>query len=198
MNSNSVEIIGITGGIGSGKSTISNHLIALGYEIIDADKISKDILSYNKDCIDEIRNTFGESLVNNRGMIRRKELSVIVFSDKTQLEKLNKITHKHIIKSIKNRVDELKSQKNKKVFIDAPLLIETGLNEMCNEVWLVVAKESARIKRASLNYGISEDDVRKRADTQLNDAEKMKYADIIIWNNKSIEEMYKQVDNLLK
>lgn len=198
MNSNSVEIIGITGGIGSGKSTISNHLIALGYEIIDADKISKDILSYNKDCIDEIRNTFGESLVNNRGMIRRKELSVIAFSDKTQLEKLNKITHKHIIKSIKNRVDELKSQKNKKVFIDAPLLIETGLNEMCNEVWLVVANESARIKRASLNYGISEDDVRKRADTQLNDAEKMKYADIIIWNNKSIEEMYKQVDNLLK
>ncbi|MDR2458435.1 MAG: dephospho-CoA kinase [Clostridiales Family XIII bacterium] len=201
-----LKVIGITGGIGSGKSTVSRFLVKNFWTVLDADKIAKEVCSAGKPALKKIQNVFGEKSINIYEELDRRYISRIVFSDKDNLEKLNAIVHQYIFEYIDSRIEiakqYLRESKQKikvleKIFIDAPLLIESGLDKKCNEVWLITADRKKRIERAMSNYGLTKDEVIKRIDVQISDDKKKKYADFIIENNGSILELEEKIKSKL-
>ena len=193
-----MTVIGLTGGIASGKSTVTALLKEKGAVIIDADKIAREIMSKGEPAWFEVLNYFGDEILNNdRSDIDRKKLAHIVFSDKAKLEVLNNITHPKIIEEIKRQVEEYKKAGKKIIVIDAALLIETGLDKIADEVWVVAANEDIQLQRLmAREKDITKDEALKRIKSQMPLAEKLKFADRVIDNNSSIEETKKQVDKM--
>jgi len=193
-----LTVIGLTGGIASGKSTVTALLKEKGAAIIDADKIAREIMSKGEPAWFEVLNYFGDEILNNdRSDIDRKKLAHIVFSDKAKLEVLNNITHPKIIEEIKRQVEEYKKAGKKIIVIDAALLIETGLDKIADEVWVVAANEDIQLQRLmAREKDITKDEALKRIKSQMPLAEKLKFADRVIDNNSSIEETKKQVDKM--
>jgi len=193
-----LTVIGLTGGIASGKSTVTALLKEKGAVIIDADKIAREIMSKGEPAWFEVLNYFGDEILNNdRSDIDRKKLAHIVFSDKAKLEVLNNITHPKIIEEIKRQVEEYKKAGKKIIVIDAALLIETGLDKIADEVWVVAANEDIQLQRLmAREKDITKDEALKRIKSQMPLAEKLKFADRVIDNNSSIEETKKQVDKM--
>jgi len=193
-----LTVIGLTGGIASGKSTVTALLKEKGAAIIDADKIAREIMSKGEPAWFEVLNYFGDEILNNdRSDIDRKKLAHIVFSDKAKLEVLNNITHPKIIEEIKRQVEEYKKAGKKIIVIDAALLIETGLDKIADEVWVVAANEDIQLQRLmAREKDITKDEALKRIKSQMPLAEKLKFADRVIDNNSSIEETKKQVDKI--
>jgi len=192
-----VKVIGLTGGIASGKSTISELLKEKGAVIIDADKIAKSVMQPGKEAWREVINFFGEKILKDDGDIDRKKLGDIVFHDESLLEVLNKITHPKIKKEIINQLNYYKDKKVDVVVLDAPLLLEIGLDVMVDEVWLVVVDEETQIKRLlEREPGMTFQQAVERIKAQMPLSEKMKYTHRIIDNNGSIEDTKKQLLNL--
>jgi len=193
-----LTVIGLTGGIASGKSTVTALLKEKGAAIIDADKIAREIMSKGEPAWFEVLNYFGDEILNDdRSDIDRKKLAHIVFSDKAKLEVLNNITHPKIIEEIKRQVEEYKKAGKKIIVIDAALLIETGLDKIADEVWVVAANEDIQLQRLmAREKDITKDEALKRIKSQMPLAEKLKFADRVIDNNSSIEETKKQVDKI--
>lgn len=193
-----MTVIGLTGGIASGKSTVTALLKEKDAVIIDADKIAREIMSKGEPAWFEVLNYFGDEILNDdRSDIDRKKLAHIVFSDKAKLEVLNNITHPKIIEEIKRQVEEYKKAGKKIIVIDAALLIETGLDKIADEVWVVAANEDIQLQRLmAREKDITKDEALKRIKSQMPLAEKLKFADRVIDNNSSIEETKKQVDKM--
>ena len=191
-------VIGLTGGIASGKSTVTALLKEKGAVIIDADKIAREIMSKGEPAWFEVLNYFGDEILNNdRSDIDRKKLASIVFSDKAKLEALNNITHPKIIEEIKKQVEEYKKAGKKIIVIDAALLIEAGLDKIVDEVWVIAANEDVQLQRLmAREKDITKDEAVKRIKSQMPLAEKLKFADRVIDNNSSIEETKNQVDKI--
>ncbi len=156
------RIIGLTGGSGSGKSSVAQALRKAGARIIDCDKIAHENMKKGGIAYDEIVSAFGSEILVENGEIDRKKLGGIVFSDKKQLEKLNRITHGHIC----DRVRELVNKGGDLIVIDAPLLRQTGLDKLCSEVWITEAPVNVRIRRIAERDGISCDAAEKRLENQ--------------------------------
>ncbi|HHV83756.1 MAG TPA: dephospho-CoA kinase [Tepidanaerobacter syntrophicus] len=191
-------VIGLTGGIASGKSTVTALLKEKGAVIIDADKIAREIMSKGEPAWFEVLNYFGDEILNDdRSDIDRKKLASIVFSDKAKLEALNNITHPKIIEEIKKQVEEYKKAGKKIIVIDAALLIEAGLDKIVDEVWVIAANEDVQLQRLmAREKDITKDEAVKRIKSQMPLAEKLKFADRVIDNNSSIEETKNQVDKI--
>lgn len=191
-------VIGLTGGIASGKSTVTALLKEKGAVIIDADKIAREIMSKGEPAWFEVLNYFGDEILNDdRSDIDRKKLASIVFSDKAKLEALNSITHPKIIEEIKRQVEEYKKAGKKIIVIDAALLIEAGLDKIVDEVWVVAVNEDVQLQRlVAREKDITKDEALKRIKSQMPLAEKLKFADRVIDNNSSIEETKNQVDKI--
>ncbi|MEW9081456.1 dephospho-CoA kinase [Caldanaerobacter subterraneus] len=187
-----MRVVGLTGGIGSGKSTVSEILAKLGAKIIDADLVSREIMEKGKEAYNEIVDCFGKEILDKEGNIDRKKLGSIVFSDKEKLKRLNEITHPKIIDKIKKMIEEEKD-KDKVIVIDAALLIETGLYKLVDEVWLVVVDIDTQIKRVMERDGFSCEEALKRIKSQMPLEEKIKYADFIINNSKDLRKTEEQV-----
>ncbi|MDI3518628.1 MAG: dephospho-CoA kinase [Caldanaerobacter sp.] len=187
-----MRVVGLTGGIGSGKSTVSGILAKLGAKIIDADLVSREIMEKGKEAYNEIVDCFGKEILDKEGNIDRKKLGSIVFSDKEKLKRLNEITHPKIIDKIKKMIEEEKD-KDKVIVIDAALLIETGLYKLVDEVWLVVVDIDTQIKRVMERDGFSYEEALKRIKSQMPLEEKIKYADFIINNSKDLRKTEEQV-----
>lgn len=191
-------VIGLTGGIASGKSTVTALLKEKGAVIIDADKIAREIMSKGEPAWFEVLNYFGDEILNDdRSDIDRKKLASIVFSDKAKLEALNNITHPKIIEEIKKQVEEYKKAGKKIIVIDAALLIEAGLDKIVDEVWVIAANEDVQLQRLmAREKDITKDEAVKRIKSQMPLAEKLKFADRVIDNNSNIEETKNQVDKI--
>lgn len=186
--------IGLTGGIASGKSTVSNILKELGGIVIDADIVARDIVRKGEPALKEIEKSFGKEIFNKDGTLNRKALGDIVFNDKNKLELLNRITHPKIISEINKILHYYKeTEKANVVFIDSPLLIEMNMHYEVDEVWLVVVKKDIQIKRLMARDGISLEDALRRINSQMPLEEKKRYADIIINNCGNIEDLQNQV-----
>lgn len=184
-----MKIIGITGGIGAGKSTVSEEFKKYGACIIDADKISHQVTAKNGSAYAEIVENFGTDVLKSDGEIDRKKLAGIVFSDQNELEKLNYITHKHIFEKMR---EEIASSDRELIILDVPLLFSADFDIKCDYKIAVVANLQERIKRVMFRDGISRDDVLKRIDAQLSDEEMREKADMCI-ENDSFENMRNQV-----
>lgn len=189
------RIIGLTGGIASGKTTTSNILKELGAIIIDADKIARKVVEKGRPALSEIEKHFGAEILLENGELNRKKLGNIVFNDPKLLEKLNEITHPHIIKEIINEINWHKRTYNNRVIIlDAALLIEQNLMHLVEEVWLVVTTEEMQLNRLVEREGISVDDAKKRINVQMSFEDKKKYADLIIDNSKDLAYLREQIE----
>lgn len=186
-------IIGLTGGSGSGKSIVSTILKELGMFIIDSDKIAHDIIKKGNNAYNEILELFGTNILDIKGEIDRKILGNIVFKDKIKLLLLTNCTHKHIIIDIKQIIRDNIDKIENGIVIDAPLLIEAGLNKITDEVWVVYADIDIRIKRIMKRDSITYKQAEDRISSQMSWDELSSYADVVIYNNREISDVVKQI-----
>lgn len=188
-------IIGLTGGIGSGKSVAQHYIASKGIPVIDADQISKEIVMPGAQALIEIVDVFGSNILNNDGSLNRKELGNIVFSDKEKLDTLNDIMHKKIINEIKQRLNHIHAPI---VVIDAALLIETELYQIVNEVWVIDIHTNLQIERVKKRDNLSKEEIMKRIKSQLPREKRNQYADVIIDNSGTYNDLYSKLDLQLK
>ncbi|MEE0716056.1 MAG: dephospho-CoA kinase [Eubacterium sp.] len=186
-------IIGVMGGVGSGKSTVLNYL-ENNYEanIIEADKVAKEVMLPGNDVYNEIVKTFPEVIVDNK--IDSKKLAEIVFNNKEQLEKLNSITHPGAVKEIVSRI---KSSKNRIIVVESAILLGSGVEQYCDELWFVFCNRDTRIKRLMQTRGYSKEKCISVIESQPADEEYNKGADEFIDNSYSEENTREQIDLIL-
>lgn len=186
-------IIGVMGGVGSGKSTVLNYL-ENNYEanIIEADKVAKEVMLPGNDVYNEIVKTFPEVIVDNK--INSKKLAEIVFNNKEQLEKLNSITHPGAVKEIVSRI---KSSKNRIIVVESAILLGSGVEQYCDELWFVFCNRDTRIKRLMQTRGYSKEKCISVIESQPADEEYNKVADEFIDNSYSEENTREQIDLIL-
>ncbi|HPU41404.1 dephospho-CoA kinase [Acetivibrio clariflavus] len=187
-----MRIIGVTGGIGSGKSTVSKILASFGAQVIDADVLARQIVQKGQKALEEIVNYFGEAVLDSEGNLDRKKLSGIVFKDKKKLEALNRITHNYIAEKIIEEIKKIKEDET--VVVDAPIPIEHGFIDVVDEIWTVIADKEVRIKRVMERSGLTYNEVEDRINSQLSDEFYLSISDRVIVNNGSIEELRLQVE----
>jgi dephospho-CoA kinase len=186
-----MRVIGVTGGIGSGKSTVSKILASFGAQIIDADILARQIVEKGQKALKEIVNYFGDSILDSEGNLNRRKLSAIVFKDKHKLEALNKITHNHVAEKIIEKINAMKDSEI--AVVDAPIPIEHGFIDVADEIWVVVADKEVRIKRVMERSGLTYNEVEDRINSQLSDEFYKSISDVVIINNGSFEELKQQV-----
>lgn len=192
-----MKVIGLTGGIACGKSTVSKILAELGAAVIDADMIAREVMRKGTPVWQEVKETFGDEYLLPDGEIDRKKLGELVFSNPEALKKLNSITHPAIQKRVLSEIERLKLMScYKAVVVDAALLIEAGWYDMVDEVWLVVADREAQIERLMKRNGLTRQQALNRINSQMAQEIKMRYADKIIDNSDGLEYTRKQVEQL--
>lgn len=201
MTLNNCKIIGLTGGIATGKTTVSKLLMEQGYKLIDADKIAREVVEINKPAYLKIVEEFGESILLEDKTINRKALGNIIFNDNLSREKLNQITHPLIFKTIKLNIDKLCKEESI-IFLDIPLLFEQFnlLKEYdirFNEIVLVYVDEKTQIERLVKRDFISQEQALNKIRSQMPIVEKRSRSSKTIDNNGDIEKLKKQVDILL-
>ena len=200
MKQNSPKIIGITGGIATGKSTVSNMIRKMGYKVIDADIIAREVVQKGKPAYEEIVKCFGDTIIDEFGNINRKKLGNIIFIDEKKREKLNSITHPYIMEAIKQSIDDNMGEKI--IFLDIPLLIEAldnlkDYNIYLDEIWLVYIDEESQIQRLMERDNISRREALNKIKAQMPMELKKKYATEVLDNRGSIADLEAQVKNLI-
>jgi dephospho-CoA kinase len=190
------RVIGLTGGIGSGKSTVTQYLAKLGAVIIDADKVGHEVYRPNTETWLELVKTFGNRILAEDNTIDRKKLGAIVFGNPEELERLNTIIHPQITKIIKKRIDDYRRKGIIVVVLDAPVLFEANAKFLVDEVWVVVADKATVIKRAVARTGLPEEQVHSRIRSQMSNKERIKRAQVVIHNNGTVEELREKVKEL--
>ena len=189
-------IIGITGSIGTGKSTVSNYLISKGYSVVDADKISKGAYNIGSNGYKAILEVFGEEILNSNGEVDRKKIKKIVFDNSNMLQRLNMAIHPIIINEIEKDIEILLESQNV-VFLDAPLLIETELHKKVNKIIVVICDKNEQINRIIKRDKITADMAISIINSQMSIDEKLKFADYVVYNNSTIENLYSQVEEII-
>lgn len=187
------RVIGLTGNSGSGKSTIRNILKDYAY-VIDADSVSRDVYTVGSLCYNDVLNTFGTEILNDDQTINRAKLGKIVFYDKQKLNTLTKITHKYIIKIIIDEVNKIKKIKSSLIVIDAPIIIDTELFNIIDELWVVYADFDILIDRIMKRDNLTKEDAIHRINSQQKFEYIKQYADVLIQNNgESIEQLRQKI-----
>ncbi len=180
-------IIGLTGSISSGKTTTTNYLKELGYNVIDCDKISHQVLNDNAEII---TNLFGVDIVENN-IINRKKLGSIVFNDTTKLNELNNIIHPLVKKEVIAQLSDF-------CFVDCPLLFETDFIDLVDKSLLIYVDKNIQITRLMKRDNISKEECIKKINLQMPLEEKKELANFIIYNNKSKKMLYNKINDFLK
>lgn len=185
--------LGITGGIGSGKSIVCNYLSNKGASIFDSDKESKELLLHNNSLQKKIINTFGSHVTYNNELDFSK-LASYVFQKKSLQKKLNSIIWPKVFELIKIAAIKEKKNQTKLFIVEAALLIEANYNDYFDSILLITASEPTRIKRVLKRNNIPEEQIQQRIKLQMSDEEKKLYAQNIIDNNGSFENLYQKIN----
>ncbi|MGI6358747.1 MAG: dephospho-CoA kinase [Bacillota bacterium] len=187
--------IGLTGGIASGKSTVVKVLLDMGAAVIDADRIARQVVEPGEAAYEAIVAHFGARIVRSDGQIDRQQLGQIIFSDRQAREKLNSIVHPHVIDRMEQMIDDLHQQGYQQpVILDIPLLIETSLQAMMDEIWVVMVDQETQLRRLMQRNQLTRDQALQRIRAQLPLNEKAAFADQIIDNNGSLDATRQQVE----
>jgi dephospho-CoA kinase len=190
-------IIGITGGIGCGKSTVAQLCREAGLTVIDADEISRQVTAPGGSAIDPIIAQLGQAVLGKDGGLDRAKMARQVFADRRALDQLSQIVHREVIAEMQRQVEQLRAKKAKTVVLDVPIPVRQGFLDTCDQVWVVWSDEEIRIDRLR-GRGLAEDDVRRRMAMQMNREEYEAIADHLIDNNKDYPALVEQVEGLLK
>ncbi len=194
-----MKVIGLTGGTGSGKGVVSRSLEEAGAVIVDADRIAHEIIEKGKPAYQEIIAYYGDGILDAEGNIIRKKLGEIVFHDAEKLAFLNQCTHKYIKQEIVRQIDAAKQVGTARaVILDAPLLLEVGLESVCDAVWVVYAEPEVRAQRIMVRDGISHELALARIANQKSWEEYRNAADLVIDNSGTLESLQAQLDVILK
>ncbi len=188
-------IIGLTGGIASGKSTVSKIFRELGAEIIDADIKAKEI-SEREEVVKEIGNIFGKEVINSEGKIDRLKIKEIVFNNKEKLKKLNDLIHPKVMEEFKKIKEN--TGKNDIIIFDVPLLFESGMDKMCDKIILVFTDKKIQIKRMLERDGITEELAEKIINSQMSLEEKLNKSQIHLENNGTLEDLRKKSETIYR
>ena len=187
-------ILGITGGSGSGKTTVSGILKNNGVDIIDCDLVAKKIVEPNMPALSEIKDFFGEEYISVDGTLNRKKLAALVFSSEEKLKKLNEITHKYVIEYINSYII---ASDYEIIGIDAAALIESGIYKKCDYVLSVLADKETRIERIMLRDNLTYNEATQRINSQGSDNFYIEKSDFIVYNNTKEENVYNEVLTIL-
>ena len=200
-----MKVIGLTGGIGSGKSTVSGFLAGLGAVILDADKVGHEAFKPDTEAWREVVAAFGRQILAPDGDIDRKKLGGIVFGNYEALARLNQIVHPRIYALVKAEIEEYRRQGVEVVVLEAPLLIEApllleagrpSLVDEVDEVWVTVAPESTVLRRLKEKVGLSEPESLARIRFQLLSEERVRHADVVIDTDCDLDELKARVKEL--
>lgn len=191
-------VIGLTGGIASGKSTISNMLMDMKIPVIDADVIARDVVKPETDTLKRLVQKFGEDILNIDGTLNRKKLSNVVFNDRESLKQLNLIIHPAIKNAITNKLYKYRKSKEKYCIVDAALLIEANFIDIVDCVILVYVNRKTQVERLMNRDKISMEEAERKIDSQMGLDEKMKYADYLVDNNHDMENTRLQLKSIIK
>ncbi|HEX3015431.1 MAG TPA: dephospho-CoA kinase [Desulfobacteria bacterium] len=187
-------VVGLTGGIASGKSTVARILQEQGAAIIDADKLTKELQQPHTPVWDEIVRRFGSGVLLNDDTLNRKKLAEIVFKDKNALTDLENIVHPRVIDRVQERIVKLELPGQSTVaVIDAPLLIEAKMTGLVDEVWVVSVPEETQVKRLIARDALTAEQAAARIRSQMSLADKLRYADRVIDSSGTIEETRQRV-----
>lgn len=200
-----MKVIGLTGGIASGKSTVAKFLEELGAVIIDADKVGHEAFKPDSETWQEVVAAFGREILTPDGEIDRRKLSKIVFSDSEALVRLNQIVHPWMYETVKARIEDYRRRGVKVVVLELPLLVEVplslksgqpSLSDEMDEVWVTVAPEAVVLKRLKDKSGLSQAESLARIRSQLPSEEKLKHADVVIDTDCGLDELKAKVAKL--
>lgn len=186
-------VIGLTGGIASGKSTVSGILSQLGAFILDADQIAHAVMEPGCPAWEDIVNTFGKAVLLADRTIDRRELGNIVFHDKSARNRLEEIMHPRIKQCIEDKIKEYARRDGKILVLDIPLLYEVGWQELASEVWIVYVDSDTQLQRLMHRSGLSPDEAAVRIAAQMDLAAKARLADVVIDNNGDLQHTRGQV-----
>lgn len=191
-------VIGLTGSIASGKSTVSSMLKELHLPVIDADQIARDVVEPGEDTLKEIGLAFGKEILNADGTLNRKKLGSIIFSNNEKRKILNSIVHPAVRKRMLEQKETYLKDGESCVVMDIPLLFESKLTHMVDKILVVYVDEHVQLERLMERDNSTKEEALERIQSQIPVKEKVKQADAIIDNNGSKEESYKQLRDILE
>lgn len=211
MNSNKkdsdIKVVGLTGGIGTGKSTAASYLRDRGFAHIDADEIGRELTADGSSLLPVLDSIFGPegemgdgtTRILDDGVLDRKALASVVFSDAERKKRLDDLMFSHIVDEIDRRTEEIKETPGDicGVLIDAPLLFEAGLDSRCDTVLLITADMDKRIDRVRMRDGMSEYEITARIKNQMPDEERKARSDEIIDNSGDVDELYDRLEKMI-
>lgn len=186
-------ILGLTGGIASGKSTVSQLFKEQGLPVVDADIGAREVMQQGKPAYQKVKQTFGESILLPDGSLDRKALGRLIFNDKKKREQLDAIVQADIREWILSKCDRLTREGHAIIILDIPLLFEAGYDEEMDDIMVVSLSRCTQLKRLISRDHLTNEEANARIDSQMPLKEKTKRADIVIDNNGTIEETQKQV-----
>ena len=182
-------IVGITGGICSGKSTFASVLADLGIPVIDADAIGRQLVDERQEIRADIRDIFGPEIFDENDSIKRNELGRIVFSNPNALILLNRLIQRSLIEEIQRQINDYRNQGDPLIAVDMAILFESGIDSTFDEIIVVSAPKENRIAWACAERGLNREDVLERMRAQWSDEERTKRADTVIMNDKGRDEL---------
>lgn len=191
------KIIGITGGIASGKSTVTNYLRQKGYQVIDADQVVHELQAKGGKLYQALVSWLGSAILNEAGELDRPKLSQLIFSSQENLAKSSQLQNDTIRQELANRRDQL-AKTEETFFMDIPLLFEQDYADWFDEVWLVYVNPETQIKRLKARNGYSQEEAQQRLASQMKLEDKVPYADFVIKNDGNLEELIEQIDKKLR
>jgi dephospho-CoA kinase len=188
-------VIGLTGGIGSGKSTVAAMLAELGAVVIDADKVGHEIYRPGTDGFRRVVDAFGTAIVASDGTIDRRVLGARVFGDPAELARLNRLVHPLIGDEIRRRMQAaLAEGASRPIVVEAAIMLEAGWR-FFDRIWVVVVEREVAVRRVTASRGLSQDEVERRIDAQMSNAAREASADLVIRNDGSLDELRRQVED---
>lgn len=188
-----MKIIGLTGGIACGKTTVANMFKELGASVIDADAISHELTAPGGEALPGIREAFGRLVFFPDGTLNREVLSALVFSNETERETLNKVTHPLILNRLKEDIETCRKMGAVIVVLDVPLLFEVGAEKLADITVCTTSPEEVQIERMRTRSGLNREQAIKRIQSQMPLSEKEARSDVVLDTNKPTDELQKEV-----
>jgi dephospho-CoA kinase len=190
--------IGLTGGIASGKSTVTKMIRELGIPVIDADQVARDVVKVGEEAYTQIVATFGQDILQANGEIDRAKLGAIVFHNEQERKKLNAIVHPAVRRRMMAEKEEYVQSGAKTIVLDIPLLFESELTHLIDKVIVVYVDDEVQLERLMKRNGFSKEEALARIRSQMPLREKVKKADAVINNNGTVEETKQQLLQILR
>ncbi|GAA2859953.1 dephospho-CoA kinase [Lactobacillus intestinalis] len=190
-------VLGLTGGIATGKSTADKFFEEKNIPIVDCDEIAHNIMNVNKPAWKDIKEVFGDEYLNEDQTINRKKLGKLVFNDPTKMKILNEITHPRIFQEMESQIAQYKSEGYSLIIVDAPVLFESHSEKYYNETLVISLPQDLQLKRLMARNNLTKEEALSRINSQMSLKEKEARATYVIENTGSVEDLYKKLNELL-